>query len=342
MDVSFEQKYLKYKNKYKNAKKINNQINYINKKFNLFGGDCKPKLTYDPLNFESFIKYITNKYECTGKNIKTTNKYFVILYGPPASGKTLAKKIATQIIKNNFDEQLGNEDIFKTFIDSSVDELTYDKLVNGTTTSVIDLLLETLNKKIITENIDKNKLRPFINDIVDDTFKIYKENRADSLSELMIFLASFLNKNIFFETSTAGLSYIHGLLDILTWHNYKPILIYPYTNDVRLLYERSIDRGLKEGRFLKCYTAFGLNTIYDKNVNTYNEEIVTKKFMDPHKIFLIYRYNANIEKDDYDSFNKFNFEKLDTYFLSSYFKNDGKIITEKFTNIIDNKINCVA
>lgn len=293
---------------------------------------CNKKISIIRNDLNSLLKYLNNIYTCSGKNNTSKNRYIVILYGPPASGKSLARKVACHIINKYFNEHTSDEKLYETFIDTSVDELTYNVQINNE--SVSDIL-----KKIILNFLKNNNINPtdknilsFLNKNIDaiqaESFKIYKENRMDALSELLFYFSTFLNKNIFFEIATANIKYLKSIVRSLKNYNYIPIVIYPFIDDVNIIYKRSLLRGLEEGRFLKCNGDYGLYNIIQTNITNYNKYIIGDFMKNPK--FIVYRYNANLSFEDYKEINRFIFSTLHKYQLSLSVENDDY-------NIIDNK-----
>lgn len=243
----------------------------------------------------------------------------------------VARKIACHIINQYFKEKLSDKDLYNTFIDTGVDELTYDVKLDNTKISTIlrNLILDFLKKNNVKPD-DKDILsflNKHIKEIQPIAFKSYKENRMDALSELLFYFSVFLNKNIFFEIATAGVEYIKSIIKSLGNYNYIPIVIYPFIQDVNIIYKRSLQRGLKEGRFLQCTGDYGLYEIIKKNITNYNSYII-KEFIENPK-FIVYRYNANLKFDDFQNIDNFLFTGLEKYQLSLSVKNNEY-------NIIDN------
>jgi hypothetical protein len=93
----------------------------------------------------------------------------VILYGPPASGKTFARKLACKEIKNTFGETLSEDEIFNSFIDTGIDEITADIIIkkNGTVNDkIIKEIDEFANVKIVSiinESRKANKFKKMVN-----------------------------------------------------------------------------------------------------------------------------------------------------------------------------------
>ena len=146
-----------------------------------------------------------------------------------------------------------------------------------------------------------------VNIIADDTFKIYKDNRADSISETIKKMAEFLEKNIFFEIASGKSEYIKKIITDTIYYNYIPIIIYPFIDDINIIYNRSIDRGISEGRFLK--KEFLINSIEDNK----NNFIVLKNMIvngDFGKKALIMKYDSDFEIVVKEQFQLYNFTEL--------------------------------
>jgi hypothetical protein len=222
---------------------------------------------------------------------QTINKYIVILFGPPASGKTLARKIACYKIKKIFKEELGCEEIFNSFIDTGVDEITYKSIPKNSDKNISELLIENMKKLLEKrDNLDeKTFIKKNINEFVTSSFKIYSENRADIISELLLYFSLYLNKNIFFETSSGEPIYLENLIKIFDYFNYIPILIYPYITNVEILFDRSICRGIKEGRFLE------LNFLSKSVISNLKNYKKIKKILIDKNNFIIYQYNSSFD-----------------------------------------------
>ena len=292
-------KYIKYKKKYLLLKK-------------LIGGECETveQIKYKK-DYEGLISVLESKKRCA-EGTMTTNKYLIILYGPPASGKSIARKIACYLIKTFFKETLSYKEIWKTFIDTNVDELTYD-LENESNKSVKDLLLDEYRRKMAgkTDQELKDEIacgdNNTVNTIADATFKIYKENRADSISETIKKMAEFLEKNIFFEIASGKSEYIKKIITDTIYYNYIPIIIYPFIDDINIIYNRSIDRGISEGRFLKKESL--IKSIEDNK----NNFIVLKNMIvngDFGKKALIIKYDSSFTIDVKEQFQQYNFDEL--------------------------------
>jgi hypothetical protein len=286
-------------------KKIANHINsYLYKQI---GGDNKILEN----NFNSLLNYIQNNISKDVIDAKNTNdKYFVLLYGPPASGKTNARKIACNKIKNEYNESLSEEEILNTFIETGVDEIIYNTNYNDTNIRIQDKLKETYNEELLkligkksysdivsgnTNINDNEKIKILSNDdnlnlVASKTFNIYRtgKNIANPVSDLFKFIAIFLNKNIFIESASYYKPYWKSFFELLNIYNYKPIVIYPFTENLKLLCDRNIKRSLSEYRLVSCSGNYGI---------TSNMKNCAKSFeilkIDILNIFLSNTYNKN-------------------------------------------------
>ena len=113
------------------------------------------------------------------------------IYGPPASGKTYARQIVEIYINTIFNEKMDN--IAPSFIDSNVDNLTYEMIDKKYSKNIRSLLIDNL-ENTIKYNLEQKKV--IIDDIVKSSFDIYKvcRRKADALSELLPFFPRFLIK----------------------------------------------------------------------------------------------------------------------------------------------------
>ena len=210
-------------------------------------------------------KYINDKLNTQGA---TSNKYFVVVYGPPASGKSVGKKIGAYLINKHFEESINNQvninNVFDTFVDCGVDDLVEDYIPLGTEESIVKIKendnknqqLKKINdrtgnimKNAFTEYLELsnngeinqeniNKVKNDIDTIVNSSYAHYSAIRTgkhrnnshnlDALSELLIMFSCFLSKNIFFETASADIEYLFKMIDMVKYYKYIPIIIYPF------------------------------------------------------------------------------------------------------------------
>lgn len=272
-------------------------------------------------NLDALFQFLNKKHqESSSAETGTKNKYLVILYGPPASGKTLARKIACHLIKKTFKEDIDINTIFKTFIDTGIDEITY-QVETEEGYNVSEALMLNLYKQLNMtaeqyRSIDKDQLirmiRERIDSIVSSSYAIYKRYRKDMLSELLFYFATYFNKNIFLEVATASTIYIDTIINSLSYYNYIPIVIYPVIKDVNILYDRSIQRGMEIGRFLRCDLDTGIAKSLISCHDNYDEISENTSKMAQ---FLVCRYDADIDKATYDRFNSNDFSSFDNFIV---------------------------
>jgi hypothetical protein len=268
---------------------MNKILKYI-KKYNIIKKDIYiKKIAYHLIgggiakyNYESIIKLLNDTMQ--DKDNISKNRYIIILYGPPASGKSLAIDIAIEIIKKYDEEARRNEHFAKSFVNTGVDDIVYninfdehktvgqilkekgdkfdkclknsDALVKESKISDRKWLLPMLKseKKEITASYPNiGSKQKCINNMENDN-KIYFDERpyADILSELIFKFNVALGKNIIFETASDDISYVQSILDGLIKLNYIPIIMYPYVSDINIFKTRSIDRAKLEGRLPTC------------------------------------------------------------------------------------------
>ena len=318
--MEFKEKYKKYKMKYTELKNKQNIYNFL-------GGVCQLDKKFNYEDLSSVLDYAKNRYECT-ENKKTDKKYFVILYGPPASGKTIARKLACTYIKKYFDEKIKIEDIYKSFIDTGIDDIVHDAYYNEESpqVSVKDKMIKTMEayfSKQQNPSIPKeerlNHIKAstdassnFINEVMIVNSKTYFDYRGgkniDDLSALLGIIATYTNHNVFFEIASPSIEYINKLIQTIYWNKYNIVFIYPYTDNIDLLIERSYTRGLLEGRFINgefiktrataCFNSY--NTLVKKSITEVKDDETKKGIQtmyDMHKNIMILRYNTELSTE---------------------------------------------
>ena len=262
----------KYSYKYgnnNNTKYLKKLICHLANPIMIGGNGNNNPVILDNNDLDSVLNYLKSKASTSTK--KTNKKYFVILFGPPASGKSNARHKACEYIKEYFEKDIQLDDIKRSFIDSGLDEIVYDTKypdTSGKTTS--EMLKNASNeimdnfKKTVTSHDQKEQLPNMDIDIVKKNIKefvtkssqIYFTSRiktnASEMSVLLMYFAMYLNKNIYFETASYNKEYMSHIFDIINYAKYIPIVIYPFVRYSGVLYNRSINRGIKEGRYLLC------------------------------------------------------------------------------------------
>jgi hypothetical protein len=276
-------------------------------------------------DIESVLDYLSEKYN--GSPSETKKTYLVILYGPPASGKGLARKVANYYINSMFGED--NKNISESFIDTQVDQIVYDSIHTGDKT-IFDVLTNNLQDKLKDVKMDKMEyIKQNIQDIASKSWDIYQTKRdaANRMSELLMHFAILFNKNIYIEIASPGYDYLMKIIGTMRYYKYIPIIIYPFCNDVNVLYSRSLERGIKEGRFLMCGKPFGIQQKAEDIIKEY--PLYSKNLSGEH---LILQYNACLSDAEFKEINIdiSNIKKHIMHKSYSYKNASGDEITETY------------
>lgn len=223
-----------------------------------------------PGDYDSLTSYIRNRIKNNAQ--RTQKKYLVILHGPPASGKSHGTRVACRLIYDYFEKTIPVDELRQTFLNTNVDNLTYDivttqgisvkqQLLDNLYAIINDLSLnyddpESINQIRNCSELDSNKSEDVelvlskIDKLVSTSYEIYQKYRPDNISEIMFYMSAFLGLNIFLETCSGDPAYLSRTIESLKYYGYIPIIIYPFINDLDIIYQRSVKRGMTEGRFI--------------------------------------------------------------------------------------------
>lgn len=304
------------------AKLANHTINYI-----MSGGDEKIAST-DFHNKSDILKFLAIHFP--DKN-KTKNKYAIITYGPPGSGKTFAKRVGTIMLNNKYHENIDPND----FVDIDKDSISYqstiyypskyidsipdDKKINNNKINCKDLLMII---KQMHKDLDKNILFDNENETVQNIFSetqyIYNKCRSNVqlVYELMYYLSMTLGANFILEVADSEPAPLIYRIKKLLQNKYKIIIVYPKVSSVQTLIRNNIGRGINEWRFTPVTM---INNIYKKSI--YGSDKIYN--------FLSSLNDANAMYVEYDS----EFLNSDTYSIIN-FSTDEFILDNMKSDII--------
>jgi hypothetical protein len=209
-----------YKKEYRRYRKKYNQLK------RLLGGN---PFSYDyttPEGVQEYIKFVQSKvtsYE---------NPYLLILYGPPATGKTTAKNVALT--------ELG---LASDYVYISEDQFVYDTKQFQELTQRVNI--EDLKNLPIEEIINN----PEVQLLQQEYNRIRKSTKF--LIHVFMGLALMYKYNVVLEMTGNALDwYVTHVVDEFAHYKYENYVVYPKNDNADELYKRSIERGFKEYRFI--------------------------------------------------------------------------------------------
>jgi hypothetical protein len=278
MNIKLEKYILKYFD--------NNNINkkdkkkYINK-ICQHGG-------YLTTSTEQILNYITEKIKKIEPTDNKTHKYCVVLFGPPASGKSKATDLAISMINNERKSNLKKSNFFELNIDSFVEETTEWQTLKST---------------------DEELKNP---DLVNKNKELYFDirNKINRIFELFLNCCILLKLNFTLETTGINFDWHMEIIKnikndkfsseytMLSKYGYNFILMYPYTPNVDLLAKRAENRAIKSGRVI-THDEFIKNNFINKANTSFNDIVLANS----KYFYIICKYNAeiNIEKQLLDN-----------------------------------------
>jgi hypothetical protein len=205
-----------------------------------YGGGDGDEDTFDGDEFDSIMKYILHKLNdkikagtgqgTTGASKK--EKHLIMLYGPPASGKSIAKKIMLSKLK------IGDSD----YIDINLDDIIGDN-------RKYKYELEELKKEhgnTSAEPSDNIKKRA-----TDLYFSIRK--KANLVFELLVFITRLYDISLVVEVTGGtycSMVWWDNILRFFKTKKYTISLIYPVVTEVDKIVSRADERGKEIFRFV--------------------------------------------------------------------------------------------
>jgi len=260
------------------------------------------KNLYDYTNPTSVVGYVGQEIAELKSN---EQPYLLILYGPPASGKTtILPKI------------LDNFGLDKNYIYLSDDKFSYDT-VQYKEMRKTDL---TELQDLSAEELDDH---PIIKHLQEEYNKIRK--KAKQLLYMFMGLAFMYKYNVILEMTGVGLDwYMSTVIDEFYHYKYDIYLMYPFTTNEDLLYRRSIKRAFEEKRFPPMkYFKIAID-VSIKNFNKILDESNITKF----KSILVY----DTKRTAPDGHN------LDEHIIFQYDRPDIVLDSEHFRKILVNSM----
>lgn len=301
-------------------KYINNPKQIYMNKLNFYGGQ-----RYNGDNFNSIMEYVTKKLSSTIANKKTkdanepnTEKHLIMLYGPPASGKSKAK----EIILNKLG--IESDDCIDINLDDIIgDDKTYIKTINNLKREASDLNTGISEK------------------IKDEATNIYFSirNTANVVFEILLFITRLYNISLVVEVTGGtycSMIWWYNILSFYKSKQYKITLIYPVVSKSTTIINRAEERGEEIFRFVSSESIIKSIKNAKKNIKTIIKNDDINKIFDN-----IYIYSNDDVLLKYTPVESTDFNQLFNNNII-YMKENGKKNTElnkTFIEYIDTNIN---
>lgn len=218
------------KNPKSNPKKY---VRELKQYYKMRGGE-----TFNSSDFDSIMKYVLEKLR-KKINIKTASasgsvkqKHLIMLYGPPASGKSIAKQIMLSKLSIEPDD----------YIDINLDDIIGEDETYQTT---IEALKKEHNNSSDTPSSSIKKKA------TDIYFEI--RDKANLVFELLVFITRLYDISLVVEVTGGTLCSMvwwDKILSFFQSKNYTISLIYPVVSDVNTIVSRADKRGREIFRFV--------------------------------------------------------------------------------------------
>jgi hypothetical protein len=211
---------------------------YINKS-KMYGGNDED--TFDGDDFDSIMKYILHKLnkKIIAKQTSNTTKvkHLIMLYGPPASGKSIAKQIMLSkfsiddddYIDINLDDIIGNDRKYKSELEALKKEHEALKKEHG-----------NISPSVVIQNRATNLY-----------FSI--RNKANLVFELLVFITRLYDISLVVEVTGGtycSMIWWYNILRFFKTKKYTISLIYPVVTDAQQIVSRANERGKEIFRFV--------------------------------------------------------------------------------------------
>lgn len=210
-----------------------------------YGGGDGDEDTFDGDEFDSIMKYILHKLNDkikTGQGVgqgttgaSKKEKHLIMLYGPPASGKSIAKKIMLSKLK------IGDSD----YIDINLDDIIGD-----------DRKYKYELNALKEEHVSYGNTNPVpCDDIKKRATNLYFSIRkkANLVFELLVYISRLYDISLVVEVTGGtycSMVWWDNILSFFKTKKYTISLIYPFEPNVNELVSRADKRGRKIFRFV--------------------------------------------------------------------------------------------
>jgi hypothetical protein len=300
----------KYIKKYFNIDKKNKKKKY-SKKISQIGG-------YSYKSVDQVLSYISKEI----KNIELTNeddhRYCLVLFGPPASGKSKAVDLGIDLINKDRSSSLKRQNFFELNIDNFVENTDEWDLFKKN-----DLKLE--------KDIEYNQ-------------NLYQEIRTDinQIFELFLHCCILLKLNFTLESTGTNFKWhIETLKElknefqyekknkILKDYGYSIVVMYPYTENLDMLAQRAQQRSISTGRILTKNDFIKFDFIKKASWSFENLILQNTKYF-----YIICKYDGDIEKE------KKNLETKNilVYFINRQKRDEEDRTTSKKIEVLENEV----
>lgn len=201
-------------------------------------------------------------------------KYLIILYGPPASGKTHARNIICDklnIDKNKFVD-LSIDKFINDNDDYNKDKNEFKNKYEIELSKITDISCDKEYKKYNISDIDEMDIN--ITKLYSPMAKKYNETRSSIAS---LIFETVLNKiredaklSLFIEITGARTAwYTDFIIPQFRQNGYKVYVIYPFVNNIDELVERSACRFTKEIRYVNKSDIIEITKLALQNIRTF-------------------------------------------------------------------------
>lgn len=258
-------------------KRLYNNLSYKYKISTLFQNTKTMHNPFDPTDPYSLQQYINAKVEST-QICQNTQKYMMMIYGPPACGKSKGVEYGIQLINNFNNERLERPNFLEINLDDIIGDIDKHK-------RLIDDQLKILNDDSL-----KDKHETSIKNIKAS----YLETRKDHENIVETLIEECVKNNLNFTMESTGSHFgewYFNLFRHFMTNDYKIVLVYPCVTNEDVLVKRAYSRGLKLGRFVtrndykKCM-------FVEKAEKNFEQVLENKSLFD-----IIYKYDGEKEID---------------------------------------------